>query len=201
MKIIHQPKMSINKSLAPINLTKEQILRALPLVQPGLGKYLWIQSQVALGPARIGERDFQRRFNGFYRIRRKSEWQAVYYKLLETKLLTGLEFSDALKFMLETTGRFEASFVSKLVATINPWKPVIDGWVLENVGLALPAASAPDRIERICDIHAKLEAGFHTTLTTELGRFLVKSFRKHYSEADITEVKMLDLVLWQSRPR
>ncbi|CAN0622910.1 conserved protein of unknown function [Burkholderia multivorans] len=198
---IHFQFHPANKQIMPITLTKEQILSALPLVARGLQKYLWIQSQVALGPGRITDRYFQRKFNGFYRIRRAPEWQSAYYKLLASKLSTGIEFRDALKFMLETTGRIEASFMSKLVATINPSKPVIDSVVLENIGLALPKAKALDRIEQICNIHATLEAGFHAFLATEPGRFLVESFRKNYPEADITEVKMLDLVLWQIRPR
>lgn len=103
--------------------------------------------------------------------------------------------------MLSTTGRFEASFMSKLVATIHPLKPVIDSMVLENVGLALPVASAPDRLERICAIHETLESWFHAFLATELGRFLVRSFAEHYPDGQVTEVKMLDLVLWQMRSR
>ena len=156
---------------------------------------------MALGTARVGERDFQRKFDGFYRIRRNPEWQATYYQLLASRLSTGIEFRDALNFMLEATGRFEASFMSKLVATIHPLKPVIDSVVLENVGLALPVANAPDRIERICSIHEALEARFHAFLAAEPGRFLVERFRELYPEANITEVKMLDLVLWQIRPR
>lgn len=185
----------------PIALTKEQILGALPLVERGLRKYFWIQSEVALGAARVSDRDFQKKFNGFYRIRRNQEWQATYYGLFASNLLTGIEFREGLDFMLERTGRFEASFISKLVATIHPSKYVIDSMVLRNVGLALPLANASNRIERICGIHKMLDEMCNGFLETELGRFLVEHFRKAYPWANITEAKMLDLVLWQIRQR
>lgn len=184
-----------------IALTEEQIRDALPLVERGLSKYVWIQTEVALGTTRVRERDFQKKFNGFYRIRRNQEWQAIYYGLFSSKLLTGIEFREALDFMVERTGRFEASFISKLVATIHPSKYVIDSMVLTNVGLALPVANAPDRIKRICRIYEMLDETCNTFLGTELGRFLVKHFRKTYPWANITEAKMLDLVLWQIRQR
>ncbi|MFM0378464.1 hypothetical protein PQQ72_15765 [Paraburkholderia strydomiana] len=115
--------------------------------------------------------------------------------------MTGIEFREGLDFMLERTGRFEASFISKLVATIHPSKYVIDSMVLRNVGLALPLANASNRIERICGIHEMLDEMCNRFLETELGRFLVEHFRKSYPWANITEAKMLDLVLWQIRQR
>ena len=190
---------SIDKHFMTISLTEQQILGVLPRVRPGLQKYLWIQEQVAIGPSRVAAEDFQQRFNGFYRVRRNAEWRKVYYQLLACNLLTGIEFCDALKSMLDSFARYEASYVSKLVATICPAKPVIDSWVLKNVGLKLPAAYAPNRFSGICDVYASLELDVKRFLTSQLGSFLVLHFREHYPDADITEVKMLDLVLWQMR--
>ena len=184
----------------PIKLTERQILNSLPLVRPGLEKYLWIQHQASLGPSRIADPDFQRCFNGFYKVRRNAEWRNGYFELLASKLQSGISFRDALKSILDLTCRHEASFVSKLVATINAAKPVIDSWVLENVGLKLPAAHDPNRFLGICDVYASLELEFKTFLASELGRYLVAQFQGHYPDADVTEVKMLDLVLWQTRP-
>ncbi|MGF6808569.1 hypothetical protein OKW30_003695 [Paraburkholderia sp. Clong3] len=185
----------------PIILNEQQILNALPLVQTGLAKYLWIQHQVSLGPSRIVAPDFQRRFNDFYKVRRNDDWRNAYYQLLVSKLHTGVDFHDALKSMLDSIAQYEASFVSKLVATIHPSKPVIDGWVLKNVGLKLPAAYARNRFSGICDVYASLELEFKAFLASVRGRFLVSKFREFYPDADVTDVKMLDLVLWQTRPQ
>ena len=99
-----------------------------------------------------------------------------------------------------TTGRYEASFASKLLATIDPNMPVIDSIVLRNLNLRLPASSSKQRIARIQELHSTLVACFKEFLTTETGRHLVERFRHEYPSANITEIKMLDLVLWQTRP-
>lgn len=49
-----------------------------------------------------------------------------------------LPFHDVLRALHHATGRWEASFASKLVATFDPSKPMIDAVVLTNVGLRLP---------------------------------------------------------------
>jgi hypothetical protein len=50
------------------------------------------------------------------------------------------------------------------------------------------------------ELHGRLLASFNEFLTTEAGRYLVGRFRAAYPEAQVTEMKMLDLVLWQTRP-
>jgi hypothetical protein len=77
--------------------------------------------------------------------------------------------------------------------------PVIDSIVLRNLKLRLPATSARDRFARICNLHSILIACFNDFLVTENGRYLVDRFRKVYPLAHVTQIKMLDLVLWQTR--
>lgn len=48
---------------------------------------------------------------------------------------------------------------------------------------------------------ARLVTGFDDFLTTDTGRYLVTRFRDEYPDANVTEVKMLDLVLWQTRTK
>jgi hypothetical protein len=109
-------------------------------------------------------------------------------------------FAEVLDSLHRTTGRFEASFASKLLATIDPNMPVIDSVVLRNLNLRLPASGSRQRIARIQEIHSRLVTCFKEFLTTEMGRYLVERFRDEYPAANITEIKMLDLVLWQTRP-
>jgi hypothetical protein len=78
--------------------------------------------------------------------------------------------------------------------------PVIDSVVLRNLNLRLPPSASKQRVARIGDIHSRLVISFNEFLRLELGRHLVQHFRSAYPEANITEIKMLDLVLWQTRP-
>src|SRR5262249_29983705 len=98
------------------------------------------------------------------------------------------------------TGRYEASFASKLVATIRPDMPVIDSIVLRNVDLTPPRYNVRDRAVRLEHLHATLLSWFNAVRTTQTGHYLVTRFREEYPAARITEIKMLDLVLWQTRP-
>jgi len=144
-------------------------------------------------------RDFQRRFNGFYRIRRNSEWQKHFYTILQKYKHTGISFVDTLNKLYILTGKVEASFSSKLVATIQPNKPVIDKFVLSNLNLKLPYSYKEDRIEKVIAIYHIIENSYVDFLKTENGRYLVEKFNSNFSNTNITEIKMLDLVLWQTR--
>jgi hypothetical protein len=70
---------------------------------------------------------------------------------MESAKVTGIEFPEALREISRRTGRIEASFSSKLVATLSPTKPVIDRFVLENFELKLPRWGLHDRESRIIE--------------------------------------------------
>ena len=181
-----------------ITLTQAAIDDALPRVRPGLDKYLVLQTRRDSCDVRR-DREYRRRFNHFYRVRRGEEWQGKFYSLLERSKTKPASFADILTALHRATGRYEASFASKLLATIDPEMPVIDSIVLRNLNLKLPTGSAR-RLEQLAVLHRELNARFREFLTTDAGRYLVTRFRAEYPDANITEIKMLDLVLWQTRP-
>ena len=119
------------------DLTEEQIQIALSRLEHGLTKYLWLQRQVKLCDVSANE-EFQRCFSGFYRMRRNSEWRMGFFALLESSKLNGIGFPEALREIHHRCGMVEASFASKLVATLDPSKPVIDKFVLEYFAMRLP---------------------------------------------------------------
>lgn len=131
-----------------IRLTKTQIDTALPAVAIGLNKYLWLQTNRDASDLRSNPQ-YKRRFNHFYRVRRGKEWQDHFYSLLETKKGKRVCFSEVLDAMYLATNRYEASFASKLLATVEPSMPVIDSIVLRNLNLRLPASNSKERAARI----------------------------------------------------
>lgn len=72
------------------------------------------------------DRAFQRVFTAFYRVWRSGDWRAALFENLERAKASPICFGDALHQLREATGRVEASFASKLVATVDPDLPVID---------------------------------------------------------------------------
>lgn len=185
----------------PISLSKHQIEKALVALQPGLQKYLLIQRQVSGGAVVCETAEFKKRFNGFYRIRRGAAWQQAFYSVFAKGFTTDVDFASVLRDLCQLTGRWEASFASKLVATFCPTEPVLDSVVLKNVGLRLPYASSMNRAAAICTIHETLGSTMRGYLESADGMFVVSAFRSKYPTAAISEMKILDLVLWQTRPQ
>jgi len=125
-------------------LTKEQVQIALARLERPLARYSWLQRQVRLRDVSVND-EFQRRFSGFYRVRRNLQWRAAYFGLLESEKANGINFPDALGKIARRCGRIEASFASKLVATLDASKPVIDKFVLGYFKMELPRSGSTTR--------------------------------------------------------
>jgi hypothetical protein len=134
-----------------IALTRVDIDNATSRVAKGLAQYCWLQVNRDTRDVR-SDPEYRRRFNHFYRVRRGKEWQDSFYGILDSKKGKRVTFAEALNELYRATSRYEASFASKLLATLDPEMPVIDSVVLRNLGLRLPAWTSPNRAERICAI-------------------------------------------------
>ena len=116
-----------------ITLTKAEIETALPRVAAGLKKYLWLQAHRDTCDVRSNS-EFRKRFNGFYRVRRGRDWQdrsTIFWSARRGAYTV----RRGARHSAPRTGRYEASFASKLLATIDPNMPVIDSMVLRNLDL------------------------------------------------------------------
>lgn len=181
--------------------TKKMIRDALPNVGKGLGQYLAIQKLVHRVNVAT-DKDFQRQFNGFYRVRRNAEWRSCFYAMFERerKSKRARSFERLLREFHKSTGRIEGSFISKMLASLDDEQPVMDSIVLKHCGLHMPVYGTDEkRLRKIVENHDALRASLIWIRDSEVGRFLVSEFERKYSDAEISEVKMVDLVLWQTR--
>ena len=63
--------------------------------------------------------EFQKRYNGFYRMRqRPAEYYSTYFNFMEKQKNRDLTFEETLRYLHASLGRIEASFSSKLVAEL-----------------------------------------------------------------------------------
>jgi hypothetical protein len=177
-----------------ISLTREQIDSALGKLRKPVETYSWLQRRLHL--VNVSEdRDFQRRFAGYYRVRfLKPVPRQKLFDLLEELKNVPADYGSILEKLSATTGRMEESFASKVAATIDSTLPVIDSWVRDN--LCLSRASSTENAK---EIHQKICEQYAEFLSTETGEYLIKRFAQAYPETHITHVKMLDFVLWQTR--
>ena len=185
----------------PIQLTTHEVDAAIPKIADGLAKYMWLQSKVTTAPGFHPHPEVQRKFNGFYRVRRSLEWRTAFFALMDRAHREQLAFHTILDLLRAATNRYEASFASKLFATLNPSAPVIDSVVLKNVGLRIPPVSVTNRASGILKLHNELARLFAEFLPTPSGKDLVQKFDAAYptAAAVVTPEKKLDFVLWQSR--
>lgn len=140
------------------------------------------------------DKEFQRIFNGFYRLRqRPTSFYATYYGYMEQqKKNKTLEFRDVLQYLYDETGVLYPSFSSKLLATINPNKPIWDKFVLQNLGLKAPYTYAKNRIEKTVHVYEEICRWYETKEAEEC--LLV--FDQHFPDVEMTNVKKVDWILW-----
>lgn len=193
-------------------LTKKQIDLALPKIAKGLDQYIWLQENIHKCNV-SKDKEFQRKFNGYYKmIYPSQDWKKCFYNLMELrkKHATPPTFSLALftlysksrlreKDKNKKTKKLYASFVSKLVATLNPKSPIIDSVVLKSLGLKLPSSKEIDRLKKTDVVYDSIVKIYKSFLVSDNGKYLVAQFKKVYPGKNISDIKMLDFVIWQTR--
>lgn len=181
-------------------MERDDIAAAIDRARDGIDQYLEIMD--TLHDVDVSrDKDFQRRFNHFYRIRQRSqEWYSAYYDLMEASKVTPPAFDDVLEHLRENLGRYEPSFSSKLVATVDPSKPVWDKYVLEHSGQKAPAYSSPRKFDRAKSIYRGIQEWYSQFLESPESRTMIDTFNELVPCHDrITDIKKVDLVLWQTR--
>ncbi len=162
--------------------------------------YCWIQKSFWVCDV-SKDRNFQRRFNAFYRVAfRSSDWYSHFYDLMEQAKKKRISFSIALKELRLKTGKLEKSFVSKMIATVDPDKPVIDRFVSEYFGLVWPAYGSKDREKSIVKVYKDLCKKYEILMKGD-GKKICKRFASFYPDKvnEISDLKKVDFVLWQMR--
>jgi hypothetical protein len=178
-----------------IPLTKKEIDAALPKLNKAVEIYLQLQNDLRRLDVSTN-RQFQKTFSGYYRVRRDPEWQKYFFGLLQKHKHSKVDFESVLVELHKATGKMEASFVSKLVGSIRPELPIIDSIVLGHLALELPSDGTENRAAAISSIHKNLINEFSDFLKTDDGKYLTARFKRAYPAANLTDEKMLDFVLW-----
>lgn len=156
--------------------------------------------------------DFQRKYVGFYKVRRGAKWREKYFGLMENYKnipFIGQElFKELLTELYSVEGNkqkcIEVSFASKLIATINPDMPIWDSKVLEAVGLteewkSYDGCEVDKRIEAAAKIYGKLEKLCNDLISSAEGEKCIEEFNKLFPNSNISEMKIIDYWLWSKR--
>ena len=168
----------------------------LDRVEIGIEKYNWIMKRVHETDV-SSDVEFQRTFNGFYRMRqRPTSSYASYYTYLEkNKNNQDLSFEDTVTYLYQETGSIHASFSSKLLATVNPNMPIWDKFVLQNLGLRTPYSYEKDRLQKTIQLDQKICDWYKTDEAIKK----LAGFNQQFPGVNITDVKKIDFILWSTR--
>lgn len=176
--------------------TMQQCIAALM----GLDKYRFLLEHVHKVDVSSDE-VFQRTFNGFYLVRRNKGWRKAFYDLFErVKMSNDVSFACILEELYRLTGNVEASFSSKLLATLKPEMPIWDKYVVQNLGLKLPPDSDSKRIQKTEELYEEIVAWYVDFLQSENARQYIEEFDKVLPDYSwLSDVKKIDFYLWSMR--
>ena len=168
----------------------------LDRVEIGVDKYNWIMKRVHEVDVST-DTEFQRFFNGFYRMRqRPASFYASYYSYLEhNKHNRELTFEEIVAYLYQETGSIHASFSSKLLATVNPDMPIWDKFVLQNLGLRTPYHYEKNRLQKTVQLYQRICDWYKSSEATEK----LNAFNRLFPNVDISDVKKIDFILWATR--
>jgi hypothetical protein len=144
---------------------------------------------------------YQRTFNGLYGVRRNAEWRRHFYQILEQhKSSLDVRFPAIVGEIFERTGRVEASFASKLIATIDPTKAIYDSVVRGNLGLPNRTSAGHAKIEDVTRDYDAIQAHLDALVTSAKFQELRQRFDREFPDFNaFTDLKVLDFLIWQLR--
>jgi hypothetical protein len=181
-------------------MDRMKIEEAIWKARKGISQYLEIME--LLPKSNVAENaEFQRKYNAFYRVRqRPAEWYRTYFSFMQEWKDRKPSFDFMLDYLHNSLGRYEPSFSSKMVATLNPEEPIWDKFVLENTNTTPPSYSDPNKIEKAKAAYNAIQSWYRHFLNSAEGKFLVGCFDEAVDDhAKITNIKKADFVLWQTR--
>lgn len=182
-----------------IKIDPTEVLEKRLATGMGLDKYSKIMEMVHSVDVSTNK-EFQRTFNGFYIVRRNEEWREKYYNLFEQKKMKDVTFEEILQELYDLTGNVEASFSSKMYATIYPDKPIWDRYVVQNLGIKVPEVDKEEKIRIIISYYREIEKWYESFLQTEDAKKCVEKFDELLPSYHwFSDVKKIDFFLWSIR--
>lgn len=151
--------------------------------------------------------EFRKTFNRFFRVRQKpAVWYDKYYALMEEQKSANRGFRDLLICLEPVCGTIEVSFVSKMMAAVDPALPIWDKNVLQNLGLLKrwnqqAGKAKARRIDEAERIYEEIKDWYEAFILSDDGKACIAAFDSvmpHYKEK-LTAVKKIDYLLWSKQ--
>lgn len=98
------------------------------------------------------------------------------------------------------TGRIEASFSSKMLATLNPQMPIWDSIVISKLGIKTVAYSDKEkRLKEAVHIYHQIDYWYQGFLQSNGSQAFIEAFDKEFPKyKNFSDVKKVDFLIWGS---
>lgn len=164
-----------------------------------LPRYTYIMQTVDKANVEF-DRDFQKAFNGFYNVRLPdTSYYKGFYRVFQQSKANrdNLTYGMILDELYPITGRVEASFASKILATLNANQPIWDSRVLKYLHVELSGRSDEEKLNSAKAIYFQIEKLYEKYMKTEEARKNVTIFDDFFPDyAWISNVKKIDYMMW-----
>jgi len=180
--------------------TDDEIEAAIKYAKNGVFDYLAIMDLFLNPNVEVKSNPiFQKKFKKFYQLnvaRKSDAFLLDFFSFLQNNKCSAPEYITTLKHFYKF-GKVEFSFVSKLLATIDPELPIMDSNVRSVLGFNYPTGK--NKIEEAGVIYRELEEWYKKFIPSKEGVKWLKLFDKEYpcSKTKITSIKKIDFILWQ----
>ena len=101
--------------------------------------------------------------------------------------------------LLHKTGNIEASFSSKLLATINPNIPIWDQYILKNLNKELNENTKEERLHNEIKLYDEIVEWVNGFLNESVVKKYIAAFDKVITTYKMTDIKKIDYILWSIR--
>ena len=201
---------------------KEQ---SLPAIAVGLKKYIWLIDRFQKAKNISQDECFRKAYDDFFKIKQRrlhEKFYDAYYALMQKCKQDGrmdITFPEILKHLdkkvvlYEKKWSVEASLCSKLLSMINKNMPVWDKWIRQNLQMSpISAVPAEKRMEKANSTFQSLCEKYEFFF--EKDKAIAEEWIERFDDAPeikpiikeanakkvkITDVKKIDLILWQIR--
>ncbi len=157
--------------------------------------------------------EYQRNFVWYYKVRRDADWLKAYFRFMEEHKNDGaitfreiLVYLSGIKHRVQKTrsnpeglaASVEASFASKMLATIAPAHPIWDSQVANSLSCKVKGGlPQPEKIEMYVGLYEQLTAAVGQFIGTDSGQAHIREFDLRFPQYEsVDPFKKIDFYLW-----
>ena len=163
-----------------------------------LATYCWLQDNLHKRNVAV-DTEYRKKFSGYYRMRFVSqEYRDQFFELFEEiKSESSPSFSAVSQKLFQVDGKHEFSFITKMLHTIEPSRPIYDSQV--DIALGIHRCYQPNFEEKLRQdehILAQISAAYRELASSPGMIELLAEFDKIIPGHTMSAEKKIDFILW-----